>query len=176
MFNVDDLVLYGFTGVCRVAEIKAISFDDPNEKELYYVLEPLYQECTISTPVDNTRIPMRAILTKKEAEDLIDRIPELDTEMFHSSVLRELTEFYDQYLNTYEADKLIQLCLSIYNKRDIQREINKKLGATDERYLKQAESLLFGEFAVIFEKDPEEIADFIGERLNSDWQKINISE
>lgn len=170
MFNVGDLVLYGFTGVCRVNEIKAISFDNPNEKVLYYVLGPLYQDCTISTPVNNNRIPMRPILTLEEAENLIQKIPELDTGMFHSSVLRELTEFYDQYLQTYASDKLVKLCLSVYNKRSILQEENRKLGATDERYLKQAEDLLFGELAVIFDISPDEVAALIAKKLKTDWQ------
>lgn len=172
MFKVGDLVLYGCNGVCKINDITAIEFDKSSKKRLYYVLKPVYQECTISTPVEHNQIPMRPIITLEEAEHIISKIPHVKAEMYHSSVLRELTEHYDVFMNTYECKELMELCMSIYNKRQILQEENKKQGATDERYLKQAEDLLFGELAIVFGVQPSEVPALISNRLQEDWQNF----
>ena len=74
MYNVGDLVFYGSTGVCRIVEIKKPNAVKEKEERLYYTLKPLYQECMISTPVDNDKVFMRPIITKEEAERIIDTI------------------------------------------------------------------------------------------------------
>ena len=38
MYQIDDLIMYGSTGVCRVSDITEQVFND--EDKLYYVLEP----------------------------------------------------------------------------------------------------------------------------------------
>ena len=46
---------------------------------LYYILRPDgATEGTIFTPVDNDKMVMRKLLTREEAEELIDEIPEIE--------------------------------------------------------------------------------------------------
>ena len=71
MYQVGDLILYGSTGVCKVADITTQELSGKDEKQLFYVLEPLYQNCTIFTPVNTTKIFMRPIISKDEAERLL---------------------------------------------------------------------------------------------------------
>ncbi|HBN86196.1 MAG TPA: CarD family transcriptional regulator, partial [Clostridiales bacterium] len=75
MYQVGDLIIYGNTGVCKVMEITTRALDGKHKEQLFYVLEPLYQNCTISAPVNSTKVFMRPVISKKEAERLIDNIP-----------------------------------------------------------------------------------------------------
>ena len=52
MYEVGQLVQYDSTGVCRITEIKTEAFPDAGER-LYYVLQPLYNSCVISVPVES---------------------------------------------------------------------------------------------------------------------------
>ena len=58
MYKVDDLIMYGGTGVCKVEAITRPDFEEPDENRLYYVLQPLYQSGTIYAPIDNDKVFM----------------------------------------------------------------------------------------------------------------------
>ena len=165
MFKPGDLVLYGGTGVCRIVSV-ASSFSGEKSR-LYYTLKPLYQTCTITTPVDNNKVFMRPIISKSEAERLIDSIPSIHAEVYHSKAMRELTEHYQAILSTYDCRNLIQLTMSINAKKQLAEAQHRKFGAVDERYLKRAEDLLFGELAAALEIDRAKVQSYIAERLGN---------
>lgn len=165
MYLVGDLIIYGNSGVCR---IEKITRDEASDKtRTFYTLKPLYQNCMITTPADNTRIPMRAVISKDEADRLIDQIPTIQVEAFHSSGLRQLSEHYDNLLKTYECQALIELILSIYTKKQAAEEQKRKIGAVDEQFLKRAEELLYGELAAALELPKQEVPMHIASRVGS---------
>ena len=59
--------------------------------------------------------------------------------------------------------------MSIYAKKQDAARQQKKFGVTDEKYLKRAEELLFGELAVVLEIPREKVRNFIADRLNKKW-------
>ena len=64
MFKVDDYIMYGITGVCKVIDITNEKFIN-GEKRDYYVLSPIQNNNTIiKIPLDNNKIPMRKIISK----------------------------------------------------------------------------------------------------------------
>jgi len=166
LFKPGDLVIYGGTGVCRIISVEPSS-SSGEKGRLYYTLKPLYQTCTITTPVDNGKVFMRPIISKNEAEMLIDSIPSIHAEAYHSKVMRELTEHYQAILSTYDCRNLIQLTMSIYAKRQLAEAQHRKFGALDERYMKRAEDLLFGELAAALEIDRAKVQSYIADRLGN---------
>ena len=162
MFQPGDLVVYGSTGVCRVKELVTRGA----EKQTCYVLEPLYQTCTISVPVDSEKVSIRPVMTRREANELIDRIPDVDAEPCHSRSIQQLTEHYKAVLNSHDRMSLVELTKSIYLKRQNALQQKRKLGTVDERFMKRAEELLFGELAVALEIPPEEVQTYISRRLS----------
>ena len=64
MFEVDDYIMYGMTGVCKVLDITNEKFINSDKRE-YYVLSPIYSDNTIiKIPVDNNKVPMRKVISK----------------------------------------------------------------------------------------------------------------
>lgn len=55
--------------------------------------------------------------------------------------------------------------MSIYAKKQELKGQKRKFGVVDERYLRQAEELLFGELAVALGIDKEEVPEYIDSRL-----------
>lgn len=159
------MIIYGSTGVCRVAEIKEIEDRTKGSKRLYYVLDPLYQSCVITTPTDNKKIRMRPIISKEEAERLIEMIPTIEAEEFHSSIIRELTEHYQASIESHNCEDLLELTMSIYSKKQTLEQQKKKFGVIDERYMKKGEELLFGEFAVALGIPREKVQDYITTKI-----------
>jgi len=162
MFQAGELVVYGSTGVCRIQEIRC----NPADRRKYYVLKPLYQSCTISAPVDSGKIFIRPILTREEANALIDRLPTVSGEPCHNRSIQQLTEHYKAALESHDCMDLAELLKSIYMKKQNAVQQNRKLGSVDERFMKRAEELFFGELSAALEIPPEEVHGYIAQRLN----------
>lgn len=77
MFQVGELIVYGGEGVCRVEAVGPITMSGVKSDKPYYTLAPLYRMGKIYAPVDTT-VLMRPVLSRKEAEDLIRKIPEIE--------------------------------------------------------------------------------------------------
>ena len=87
MFTEGQLVIYGGEGVCRIAAVGPSSLSGTDKTKLYYTLTPLTRSGTVLTPVD-TKVLMRPILTRQEAEDLIAQLPQLPPEEPESRSMR----------------------------------------------------------------------------------------
>ena len=99
---------------------------------------------------------MTGVLTKVEAEQLIDRIPSMRAETFESRMLRELVEHYELSLKSHDGAGLIELTISLYAKsrewsskrkaRRSRRAVSKTGGGAAVRrafdFLVQTQSLL----------------------------------
>lgn len=159
MYQTGDLVLYGRTGVCRVERI------DHQKGQDFYALKPLYQSCDIYTPVDNEKVFMRPIISREEAERIVDLIPGLEVEAYENKVLRQLTEHYQASINTHDCEDLVELTMSLYAKRKTAQDQKRKFGAVDERFMKWGEELLFGELAAALDIPVGEVPDYISRRV-----------
>ena len=85
MFNVNDTILYGTHGICKVTDITEQRFNDKSNK--YYILQPHHNpSSTIYVPTDNEKLVsrMRHTLSEEEIYELLKSMP--DTE--GSSTLR----------------------------------------------------------------------------------------
>lgn len=165
MYHVGELILYGNMGVCRVTDVKEMSYTGDHVPRQYYILKSLSQDCVISAPVRENKVFMRPIISKMEALSLIDKIPSMHAESYDSSLFKELTEHYQQSIETHDCRDLIEMTMSIYAKKQRLEQQHKKFGSIDERFMKKAEDLLFGELAAALEIPRDQVPGFIQERL-----------
>jgi len=56
--------------------------------------------------------------------------------------------------------------MSIYKKKEFAEKNKRKLGAVDEKFLKKAEELLFGEFAVALGIERNQVVEYITARID----------
>lgn len=164
LYQVGDQIIYGSNGVCIIEEIKMIEVPHTDEEKAYYIIKPIYQECRISVPVD-TKMFIRPIISKEEALALIDSIPQIDAQPYFNTALRQLQDYYEKKLSSHDCADLIELTISLYRKKQQVLEQKRKFGAIDERYMKRAEDLLFGELSVVLDIPKNEVRSFISSRL-----------
>ena len=164
MYQIGEKIIYGGNGVCVIDEIKVIETPHTGEAQQYYVIRPMFQDCKISVPVDTT-VFMRPVISQAEAEDLVDSIPRVEVEPYYNSALRQLQEYYDAKINTHRCEDLLELTMSLHRKKLRMLEQKRKFGAIDERYMKRAEELLFGELAAALEIQRDEVRQSIEDRL-----------
>lgn len=160
MYQIGQYIIYGSTGVCKVE-----SLVEKPPHGLYYVLKPLYESGTIYTPAEHPKVFMRPVISRDEAEALIDQIPQVVAQPDRTKNLQELREHYRIATCSHNCADLIRLTMSIYAKKKEQEQRGRRFGQVDERFMKQAESILFGEFAVALGIPKEEVHAYISRRV-----------
>lgn len=165
MFETGDYIVYGGTGICQVMGVTTMNMDGIPKDRLYYILRPDgHGDGKIFTPVDNGKLVMRRVMTKKDAEDLIREIPDIATLDIQDDKLRE--EKYKECLRSCESREMIRIIKTIYIRKKERFAKGKKVTATDERYLKQAEENLYSELSMLLGIPKNEMEDYITARLD----------
>ncbi len=165
MFCEGEYVVYGDLGVCRVEGVTQRRFEGLDAAHLYYVLAPVYQGGVLYIPADNPRIFLRAVISAEEANRLIDAIPTIEGEAFHSRSAQELSAHYEQALRTHDCADLIRLTASIYAKKQDLASRKKRMGRVDEHFMKKAKDSLNGEFAIALGIPREDVPAYISRRI-----------
>ena len=160
MYQAGDLIIYSSEGACRVESVGPIDLSGADRDKLYYTIQPLYREGKIFVPVD-TGVFMRPVITRQEAQDLIRRIPDIEGEVYENRNLRMLNEHYQALLQTHDCEDMLQLIKAVYLKQKGNEAAGKKPGLVDERYMKRAEDILYGELAVALDIPKDGVLDYI---------------
>ena len=166
MYQKDDLIVYGSSGVCRVMEIGPLKGAGTKGKRDYYTLSPVFGSGVIYTPVDTT-VFMRPVLSKEQVEELIDRIPTLEERECNVSNLRMLTEHYHAAFESHQCEDLLRLIKELYQRGQNSIKQGHRIGLTEMKYRKQAEELVHGEFSVALGIPYEEVEQYITARLSA---------
>ena len=73
MFEIGEYIVYGVKGVCRIEDITHIDISGADKDRLYYVLAPVGDGSgRIYAPTDNQKITMRKVISREEADQLIE--------------------------------------------------------------------------------------------------------
>ena len=163
MFHPGDLVVYGTTGVCRVEEIGCPEGADRNRE--YYQLKPLRQDGVIYAPVDSEKVPMRPVISPEEAEAIIDLFPSVQAEACRAPTIQALAQKCQNAVHSGDCRDLIGMMKAIHAKRRQAESQNRRLGMVDERYMKQAERLLYGELSAALDIPFDEVEPYIARRM-----------
>ena len=164
MFKIGEYVVYGVNGVCKVEKIGPMELSGVESDKEYYTLEPLYTRGSkVFTPVDNTKVVMRAVISKKDAYSLIDEIRDIEEIEVVDDKRRE--QAYKEAIKSCDCRELIKIINTVLKRKEERLAQGKKMSACDERYLKQAKDSLFGEFAVSLKISKDEVEDFVLRRM-----------
>lgn len=164
MFAIGDTVLYGQCGVCRLVDIRTEYFGPA--PRTYYVLSPLHDRAsTFYCPVDQEKLPLRPLLNADEVRRLIHAMPQAP-DVWVADNAKRRDRFADM-LKSGDREQLVALICTIYPHRRQRDEVGKKLHLADERVLREAERLLYEEFAEVLGIAPDEVGDYIREELQA---------
>lgn len=159
-YEVNDTVLYGIHGVCRIADI------EEEKGAVYYVLRPVYDEkAKVFVPKGNERLEkkMRRILSAEEIYQLIREMPEEESIWIQDENVRK--ERYKRILAEGDRRQLIRLIKTLYLQQQSQTGRGKKLYKVDEKFMKEAEKMLYEEFAHVLDIRPEQVVPFITQQI-----------
>lgn len=166
MFNIGDLVVYGGSGICRVEDISTLDMDGIPKDRVYYILSPAGRgDSRIFAPVENNRTVMRKVLTRQEADDLIDSIPEI--ELLPTTDDKGREALYRETIKSCDCRSLVRIIKTLYMRSQARMEAGKKISSLDERYLRQAEEFLYAELAIPLGVAKEDMSAYIARQLEN---------
>lgn len=164
MFKVGDYIIYGGEGVCRVEDICTFDFKEIDKNTLYYVLSPLYRSKTIVyAQTEGAKVFMRRVITKAEAEKLINSILSIKALLISEAENRR--EVYKNVLHSYKCQDWIRLMKTLYLRNKQRINEGKDKLKLDEEYLKLSEEYLYGELSVALSMRKEEVGEYIMKRV-----------
>lgn len=164
MFEIGTYVVYGNTGICKIEDVTTLDIPGANAERQYYVMSPIREQGSRDyLPVDNTKVVLREVISKNEALQLIDNIPEIGLLEVDNDKLRE--EKYKELARKSDCTSWITIIKTIYLRKQERIAQGKKVTATDERYYRMAVEHLYSELGFALEKDPSEVESFIIDRI-----------
>lgn len=165
MYQIDDVVVYGLHGVCRITEIQPREF--AGEEQLYYTMKPVFDNrSTFFVPTENQASckKMRELLSPEEIRALILTIPSQGAIGITDEKHRKDT--YQKIIESGNRNEILRLIKTLHERRKAQQKAGKKQHLIDERFMKEAETVLFDEFAYVLNIDRANVVTFIKEELS----------
>ncbi|MBQ8550372.1 MAG: CarD family transcriptional regulator [Clostridia bacterium] len=160
MFDIGDTVLYGATGVCKIDS--TVEREIFGEKKEYFVLKPISQDkSTVFVPTDNEalRAKMRKILSADEIDDIIKEVKTLPDIWEENDALRR--EMYSEIIHSGDRKKVMLLIRTLYTVQQQRYKEGKRLHLSDDRFLSEAERLLYDEFSTVLGIENSDVVPYI---------------
>ncbi len=166
MFSVGDYMVYGISGVCLVQDICASPFDKKDTRT-FYMLKPLGAPAgsVIYTPTDNAQVAMRPLMTRAQAEELIELVPGITLLEVPTEKMRR--DIYRQTMQSCDPVQYVSLIKTVRRRRADMMAQHKRLSETDSDFERNAKLSLYHELSVVLEKSYAEIEPYMLEKLET---------
>lgn len=166
MYQIGDYVVYGGSGVCQVMAVGTPASSVCDRHRAYYTLRPLASTETIYVPVD-TRVSIRPVLTRQEADALILQLPGLPECPVDTKNPQLRSHAYQESFRANDSAELARLLKTIHHKDSDARRAGRQPGKVDTRYRKRAEELLYGELSVALGIPQDSVPQYIHQKLKA---------
>lgn len=164
MYEVDQLVVYGTHGVCRIVDTEEKRVD--KKMIVYFVLEPLDQPGTkYYIPSQNAAAlaKIRPLMPSAQLKDLLsDQTAEPWILEDNRRKLR-----YREILTGVGITEILCMLRTIYIFRRSQSELGRKLHQCDEVFVHDAEKMLSSEISVVLDMPKAEALAYLREQLSA---------
>jgi len=164
MFQVNDTIMYGKKGICKIVDITEKDF--MGTKKEYYVLKPMNDKsATLFAPMHNEKIEskMRRILSEEEIYQLIESMPHEEANWIKNE--NERKEQYKKIIAGGNHIELIKMIKALYIHKQEREADGKHLYLSDERFFKEAERILYEEFQYVLNIQREELLPLIFKKI-----------
>ena len=160
MFSVEDYVIYGASGVCKIAEMKKERMKGATKE--YYVLKPVFsQNSAVYVPVDSPALveKIQPVISVTELDKVLSGISNRSDEWIEND--SERTEKYKEILRSGNRAEIIEIIRVIHRRQKELITRGKHLHVADERIKRDAQAPLCSEIAFVKGVSPEEALTLI---------------
>ncbi len=165
MFEVGDYIIYGNNGVCKITNVGPMDMPGVPKSKLYYTMTPCYiRDSSIFTPVDNDRVVMRKVMSRQEAEKFLETAEDIDKLDIKEEKHRE--QEYKAAILTCDPTVLVGIIKTIQDRMQDRIAEGKKVTASDTKYIHIAEDSLYGELAISFDMEKDDVKAYVKDRID----------
>ena len=133
-----------------------------SKDRLYYSLRPLIGSGTYFAPVD-TGVYMRPVMSREEAEALIDAIPGIEPALCNDNRFNHVDAFYKELFRQHSCEVLVAIVKGLHSRMSARKTKSSRAEAT----MKRARDMLHGELAVALDLDVQDVESYISTRLGA---------
>ena len=173
-FEAGTHIRYGGNGICLIDRIEERTNTDTQQTNLYYVLKPIRGAgtsagMTMFVPADSEQLcaKMQPLHSKEEIDALLEAaseeapLPWEDDRKLRGADFRKI-------ISGGEASALLRMIRCILHQQKVLSANNKRLSAMDDKFCKDAESMLDEEFAFSLGISHAEASRYIREKLRTE--------
>lgn len=161
MYKIDDYVMYRHD-VCKIKDIR----ENKLTGKTYYVMTPIDDESLIiDIPTEDKMGFLRNIISKEDAEKLINSIPSI--EPLNGIRDKDLVYLYKELIiNTGTHENLIKIIKTTYLRNENRLNNKRKTSEKDSTYFKLAEKYLYNELSISLCMTIDEVKNYIIKVVN----------
>ena len=166
MFQINDTVVYGAQGVCQIVGTEEKKIDGAVKQ--YFVLKPKDDRvATFYVPTWNEKAlaKMRKVMTKEDVNALIDSMPHKNPTWIANE--NERKDAYQKILAGGDQAAIISMVQALYYHKKEREAEGKRLHMSDERFMKDAEQLLYTEWQYVLNVDKAGLMAYIFDRIEN---------
>lgn len=163
MYSVGEKIVYGENGVCTVIKIAPLEISGASKDKLYYYLAPLIGTGVYYSPVDSGAF-MRPVISREEAEALIDAIPGIAPAVCNDSRFNHVDAFYRELFKLHTCEALVSIVKGLRERMSERKTKSSRSEAT----MKRAKDILHGELAVALGMEMSEVEGYIASRIGGE--------
>ena len=156
MYQIGELVQYGNSGVCKVEEIVQGIPGLEQNVPCYLLIPVSKKDGKIYSPIEMGETKMRRILSKEEANELLEKA--WKNEGLSIVNEKQCEHIYREELHSGDCYRWLLLLKTLYARKIIRMIAGKRVTATDERYMKNVEDRLKEELNIIIGEEQTTLA------------------
>ena len=156
MFELNDYVFYGSGGVCKIVDVQKAPLDGMPEDKLYYILHSLHDQSSVMyVPVDSDCIFLRRLVSREEAESLLQTIPSVSViEEPNAKLLREK---YNLAMKAHLPIEWVRVIKTVYARMNDPKMPSRKISETERSFAENAKKYLHMELSIVLETELKKI-------------------
>lgn len=164
MFHTNDYVFYGSGGVCKIVDIQAAPLEGMPKDQQYYILHSVHDQSSMMyIPVDNDRIFLRGLLSREEAEMLMEQISSVEEiEEPNSKLLREK---YQEAMRRYQPMEWVRVIKTVYARIHEGRTPARRISETERSFYETARKYLYTELSLVMDVSVQQIEQYVLEHI-----------
>lgn len=171
MFQIDQLVVYGIQGVCKIVSTEMKKVDRKNVE--YFVLESVQQPGSryyIPTQNQTALSKLRPVITRQELDRYLKEPIDFCQDIFADENSRKLK--YREWIASSRFHILFSATRAVLRYRNMQLLMGRKLHLCDESFLKDAEKILCGEISAVLSVSLSDARNYLNEYVFSEEETV----
>lgn len=164
MFELNDILVYGNNGVCKVSDIRKEKFS--GTPTMYYILSPVFgSQSTLYVPTENSKLAskLRPVMMKETLDNMMTTAKNSEVKWESDDRTRN-EKFHDIIAKGLSSELLMVIKCIVIRRNELKQKI-KKLHAADERALALCEKIAGEEYAYAFGVEVEDAVSHIENEL-----------